>query len=152
VRRALPLFLNRGRNERGIVPTEAKGVIECDAHFLFARKVRRVIEVAFFSRIFQIGNYARVWADPPTQHPEREAGCRAASRGLVRTHKTAACHKTRLRHNDRRYCALMCAGGRDNDFRFALIESDLSGHRPAGEVSRFKPAIGDEICRGGVGK
>ena len=33
-----------------------KGIIECDAHFLFAGNVGRVIEVAFFAWIFQVNS------------------------------------------------------------------------------------------------
>jgi len=28
---------------------------------------------------------------------------------------------------------------------------DVAGPRPAGEVSRFKPAVGDKVCFGGIG-
>src|SRR5262249_51975316 len=54
-KRALP-FKNRG-DQGGVVPAEPKGVIQRDPYFPLACDVWRVIEVAFFTWIFQINRW-----------------------------------------------------------------------------------------------
>src|SRR5438876_331989 len=51
---AARLPFKSGGDQRSVVAAEAEGVIQSDAHFLFAGDVGRIIEVAFFARIFQI--------------------------------------------------------------------------------------------------
>ena len=48
------LIGERRGDEGGVVAAEAEGVVYRDAHFFFARDVWRVIEVAIFTRVFQI--------------------------------------------------------------------------------------------------
>src|SRR6476620_9735592 len=48
------LTLKRARDQGGVMAAKAKGIIEYDAHLLCASNVRRVIEVAFFARLFQV--------------------------------------------------------------------------------------------------
>src|SRR2546429_9605556 len=51
---AARLSFKSGGDQSGVVAAEAEGVIQSDAHFSFAGDVGRIIQVAFFARIFQI--------------------------------------------------------------------------------------------------
>ena len=42
------------RDQGGFMTAKTKGIIECDAHFLFAGYVGRVIQIAFLAWIFQV--------------------------------------------------------------------------------------------------
>src|SRR6516225_6413727 len=48
------LTFKRARDQGRVMAAKPKGIIERDAHFLFAGNVGRVIEVAFFARVFQV--------------------------------------------------------------------------------------------------
>src|SRR6476620_1045000 len=51
------LTFKRARDQGGVMAAKAEGIIEYDAHLLFASNVSRVIEVAFFARIFQVDGW-----------------------------------------------------------------------------------------------